>query len=222
MNSLEYENALKIDKRTYFQYYCSLIKKKHIIMFTFLPINDFNLLYMKICLLIFSFSLSITVNGLFFTDETMHKICKDKGIFNLLYQLPKIIYSTIISTGINLIIKNFGLSESNIIKLRKNRANKDEIKINILKTIKCLKIKFNLFFILGFLFLLLFWYYVGVFCSVYENTQIPLIKDTLTSFIINLIYPLALALLPVIIRIPSLRKKKRICLYKLSKIVSII
>ena len=93
MNSFEYEKACEIDKRTFFQLYWSLIKKKQIILFTFMPINDFNLLYMKICLFLFSFALSITVNGLFFTDETMHKIYKDKGIFNLLYQLPKIIYS---------------------------------------------------------------------------------------------------------------------------------
>ena len=221
MNSLEYENACSIDKRTFFQYYISLVKRKQIIIFTFMPINDFNLLYMKICLFIFSFSLSITVNGLFFTDESMHKIYKDKGIFNILYQLPKIIYSTIISSAINLIIKKLGLSESDIIKLRKKKSINDEIKINIIKTFKCLKIKFNFFFILGFLFLLIYWYYVGVFCAVYENTQIPLIKDTLTSFAINLIYPFALALLPVIFRIPSLRNKNK-CLYKLSQIISII
>ena len=187
-----------------------------------MPINDFNLLYMKICLFLFSFALSISVNGLFFTDETMHKIYKDKGIFNLLYQLPKIIYSLIISSAINLLIKYFGLSEKNIIKLRKNKSNKNEIQKEIKETYKILKIKFNIFFILSFLFLLLFWYYTGVFCAVYENTQIPLFKDTLTSFALNLIYPFVLTLLPVIFRILSLRNKKRKLVYKFSKIISLI
>ena len=36
LNNLEYENALLIDKRTYCQYYFSLLKKKHLILFTFL------------------------------------------------------------------------------------------------------------------------------------------------------------------------------------------
>ena len=35
INSLEYAIALKIDKRTYFQYYWSLLKKKNLILFTF-------------------------------------------------------------------------------------------------------------------------------------------------------------------------------------------
>ena len=37
MNSLEYELAIILDKRTYFQYYYSLIKKKHIIFFQYPP-----------------------------------------------------------------------------------------------------------------------------------------------------------------------------------------
>ena len=43
LNSLEYEKALKYDKRTLFQYYWSLLKKNQLILFTFLPTNDYNL-----------------------------------------------------------------------------------------------------------------------------------------------------------------------------------
>ena len=42
LNTLEYEMAIIYDKRTYFQYYWSLLKKKHLILFTFLPENDYN------------------------------------------------------------------------------------------------------------------------------------------------------------------------------------
>ena len=57
MNDLEYEIALIIDKRTYFQYYFSLLKKKHLILIAFYPNNDYNLRSIKILLLILSFSL---------------------------------------------------------------------------------------------------------------------------------------------------------------------
>jgi len=43
INSLTYELALIKDKRTYLQYYWSLLKQKHLILFTFLPVDDFNL-----------------------------------------------------------------------------------------------------------------------------------------------------------------------------------
>ena len=52
LNSLEYNLAIEIDKRTYFQYYFSLIKKKQLLLFTFYPNKDFNIIILKICLLL--------------------------------------------------------------------------------------------------------------------------------------------------------------------------
>ena len=62
INILEYEIALNIDKRTYLQYYWSLLKKKQLILFTFFPANDYNLISIKICLFLLSFSLYLTIN----------------------------------------------------------------------------------------------------------------------------------------------------------------
>ncbi len=92
-------------------------------------------------------------------------------------------------------------------------------KIN--KKKKCLKIKFILFFILNFLFLIIFWYYISCFCAIYKNTQFYLIKDTLVSFGLSLLYPVGLCLIPGIFRIPSLRasKQDKECIYKLSIII---
>ena len=42
LNSLDYEEAIKVDHRTYFQYYISLLKYNHPIMFSFSPYNDYN------------------------------------------------------------------------------------------------------------------------------------------------------------------------------------
>ena len=43
MNSLEYNKAIKIDKRGYFEYYFSLLKRKQLLLFSFFPNNDYNL-----------------------------------------------------------------------------------------------------------------------------------------------------------------------------------
>ena len=86
---------------------------------------------------------------------------------------------------------------------------------------RCLKIKFIIYFILHFLFLLIFWYYVSCFCVIYKNTQIHAIKDTLISFGLSLLYPLFLCLLPGIFRIHSLRSPKhdKKCIYKFSQLI---
>ena len=93
-----------------------------------------------------------------------------------------------------------------------------------MKLLKCLIIKFILFFIITLLFLIIFWYYLSCFCAVYKNTQIHLIKDVLISFGISLMYPFGLNLFPGIFRISSLRdeKKNQKCLYNFSKIIQLI
>ena len=65
LNTLEYEQAIIIYKRTFFQYYFSLLKKKHLILFTICPSQDYNLTSIKISLFLLSFSLYFTINGFF-------------------------------------------------------------------------------------------------------------------------------------------------------------
>ena len=221
LNTLDYKEAFLIDKRSYIQYYCSLIRQKQLLVFTFYTYNDYNLRVIKICLFLFNFSLYYTVNALFFNDSTMHKIYEEQGNYNFIDQIPQILYSSIICAFINILITYISLSEKNIIKL-KNNHKKGQESINII--LKCLKIKFTLFFILLFLFLILFWYYISCFCAVYKNTQTILIKDTIFSFTLSLIYPIGLYLIPGIFRIPSLRDKnsdKDYC-YIVSKIIQLI
>ena len=55
MNILEYEKALELDKRNYLQYYYSLLKKKQLILFTFLSTNYYNIEALNIGLFIVSF-----------------------------------------------------------------------------------------------------------------------------------------------------------------------
>ena len=178
-------------------------------LFVFMSSKDYNLLSIKIGLLIFSFCLYFTVNAFFFTDKTMHKIYEDKGIFNFLYQLPQILYSTLISSVINIIIKYFALSEKSIINLKtiKNKLKAFEKSVELNRN---LMIKFNLFYYISLLFLIFFWYYISTFCAVYKNTQIIFIKNTLSSFTLTLVYPFLLNLFPGIFRMSALKPKKKI------------
>ena len=219
INSLEYSIALKMDKRNFFQYYFSLLKINHLLIFSFYcKMKDYNSQILKIFLFFFLFSLHFTINALFFSDETMHTIYVDEGKFNFLYQIPQIIYSSLISSGISTIIKYLSLSEDSILEFK---SNEEMEKFNTLmkKLIRNLKIKFFLFFVLSFILLLLFGFYISCFCGVYINTQIHLIKDTLISFGLSFVDPFVIYLLPGMLRIPALSMKNGECLYKFSQIV---
>ena len=90
--------------------------------------------------------------------------------------------------------------------------------------LKCMKIKFAIFFILNFILLGLFWYYLTCFNAIYKNTQVYLIENTFISFAFSLFYPFIINILPTIIRMNSIHssnKDQEYC-YKLSQIIQII
>ena len=220
LNSLDYEEALKLDKRNFCELYFSLIKNNHPIIFSFACYQDYNPKIIKIFLFFFSFSLDLTINALFFNDDTMHKIYEDKGKFNFLYQIPQILYSTLISKFIDGFIRKLALTQDIIVELKqeKETARLDKI---FIKLKKILKIKFICFFLISFIILVFFWYYLICFCGIYVNTQIHLIKDSALSSLIGLLIPFASYLIPVIFRIVSLRVEKptRNFLYKFSAFI---
>ena len=223
LNNMVYENALKYDNRSYFEYYISLLKTKHLILFTFFLYNDYNSIIIKLCLFFFSFSVFYAINALFFNDSILHEIYEEGGKFNFIFQLPQMIYSSLITYMIISLIKYLSLSEKNILGLKYSK-NINELNIKIPKLYKLLKIKFISFFIISLLFLILFWYYLGCFCAVYKNTQIYLLKDTSISLGISLLYPLGFNLFPGLFRIPALHDnhKNKKFLYKFSKFIALI
>jgi len=220
LNSLNYNEAIKIDKRGYFQYYISLIKKKQLLFFTFISKKDYNLRIIKFSLFLISISLYFAVNSLFFIDENIHKIHEDHGIFNFLYQLPQIIYSSLISVICNLFINSLALSESYLLKVKKTK-NKELLISQSLNLYICLRKKMYIFYIVGLIMLSFIWYFISGFCAVYKNTQIIYLKSCSLSFCLSMIYPFALNFVPGLFRIPALKSKRKKYLYIIGNIIAL-
>jgi len=219
LDYLNFKDSLKYDKRTFFQYYFSLLKAKNLILFSFYPINDYNLKIIKMLLFFIFFDIFFAINTLFFDESTIHQIYKDKGEYNFDYFLPQIIYSFIISYFIITIIKFFSLSERQLLQLRFEKNTTKALDKGE-KVKKFLIIKYLIFFVLCFLFLILFWFYLSSFCAVYKNSQIYVIKNTFISFAIALFFPFIIIFLPSIFRYYSLTKRSK-CIYKISKILQL-
>jgi len=222
-NVLSFDLAIQYDKRTYCEYYISILKTKHLLINAFFYNCDYNSKIIKIDLFLINFIIIYSVNALFFTDDTVHQIYVDKGSFDFVYQLPHIIYSSLIPIIIIKFLKFLSLSNDGIISFKEDKS-----KINISERRRILKnklnIKFILYFIIGFIILIFIWYYLAIFGVVYKNSQYQLLKDTLSSFILSLVYPFGIYLLPGIFRIPSLSdsKNKKKCLYNFSKVIQFI
>ena len=223
LNNLNYNEAVLYDKRTYLQYYFSLIKRENLLIFAFITNNDYNPKIIKISIFSVSLILFWAINTIFIDSYVIHDLYAYGEVFHFVYQLPQIIYADIISGILITLIKFAFLSETNLLQIKKVKE-KGQIHIYKSKIINYVKCKFILLFVVNFILLFFFWFYVGLFCSVFRNTQIYLIERTLISLLFYLLYPFILCLLPGIFRIPALKsiKKDKFCLYKFSTIIQMI
>ena len=219
INGLSYYIAIRFDKRSYCQYYGSLLKTKHNLICALFNNTDYNSGIVKIDLFLVGFVIEYTVNALFYNDDTMHEIYESKGQFDLETQIPIIIYSTLISYILNYPLNYLALSNDPIIDFKQGSVK--NIKKRAKKLVRKLNIKFILYFIFSSLILLFFWYYISLFCVIYRNTQIHLLKDLIMSFGLSLLFPFVIYLFPGVLRIPALSNKKngKPCLYNISKML---
>ena len=224
LNWLTYKEALRYDKRTKCEYYCSLIRSKQLIIFTFCSFKDYNSGIVKKFMFFLSFALHYTVNALFFDEANLHQIYEDKGKYNFEYQISFTIYSALISTGtLRLMLQILVLTDKDILQVKLQTTKSLAINMKKMK-LKYMKIKFAIFFIFNFILLGLFWYYLTSFNAIYQNTQVYLIKNTFISFGFSLFYPFIINLLPMMIRFRSLHclKKDKEYFYKSSQIIQLI
>ena len=206
LNNLNYKKALEIDKRSFFQIYLYRLKNKHLIINTFFSYHDHNLIYIKISRFLFLVCTSLAMNVIFFFDSSMHKIYLDYGKYNFIQQIPQIIYSSLVSLVIEMLVYTLSDTDKDIYTIRQLKAFNPK-RIN--EILKMIKIKLIIYYIITFILFLFYWYLISSFCAVYNNTQIIYIKDFATSFSLGLLYPFLIQLGFTLIRIFSLREKSK-------------
>ena len=216
LNDLEYSAAIELDNRNFFRIYYYLLKREHIILFTFCNWNDFNIFSIKLSKFFMSISIDMAFNALFFSDESMHNIYVSGGKHDFIGQLAQMIYSTLTSQLLQIFINFLTMTDIQYYKIKELVKEKSINQKKFQSLMEFIKNKIIIFYTFTFLLFLLFWYLISAFCAVYENTQRIFIIDSLTSFAMGLLYPFILYLVPAGLRVLSLRKKNLKYIYSLS------
>ena len=210
LNNLEYLEAIELDKRNILDVYWSTLKREHIILFTFFIRNDYNLVSIKFSRFIFLVCTDMAMNVFFFTDDSMHKVYKNYGKYDFVQQIPQIIYSTIVSQVLEVFLCFLSLTDKHVYQMKEIKNVQNNMNL-IFRILRCVKIKLIGFYAFTLILFAFYWYLVSSFCAVYQNTQIIFIKDSISSFLLGLLYPFVLYIFPAILRVLSLkdREKKR-------------
>ena len=225
LNNLEYVEACKLDKRTFCRTYWSVIMREHIVLVTFFSWNDYNLFYVKIEKFFILLCTDMTMTGLFFVHESMHKKYTQGEDFTFVQKIPQILFTLIVSHLIEVLLCYLGMTDTHVyeIKALPNYKEKD-IGEKIISILDKVKRKLVAFFVVTFLLFLFYWYFISAFCAVYQNTQKIFLRDAFISFLTALIDPFFIYGCTTILRTISLLKccKKKPCcgcVYKLSDII---
>ena len=205
LNNLEFDSAQKLDNRNFLEIYWSLLKREHLIIFTFITRDDHNIAFVKYARFIFLLCTDMAMNVFFFSDDTMHKMFLDYGKYNFIQQIPQITYSTIISQLIETLLCYLSLTDKHYYQVKECKKVSKKSMVGIMK---CIQLKICLFFVFTLLMFIFYWYLVTCFCAVYQNTQIAFIKDSFLSFVLSVCIPFGLYLIPSFLRIISLKVKK--------------
>ena len=219
LNALSYNEALMFDNRKFLDMYWYLLRREHIIIFTFVSWNDYNLFSLKLSKLFLTICSDMAFNVFFFSDESMHKIYTSGGENDFVGQIAQMVYSTIISQLLQIYVEYLIMTDSQYYYLKKLKKNSKLNKKLSLSIIKCIKNKLITFYISTTIFFLFFWYSASAFCAVYANTQRIFVTDSYMSSLMGLTYPFALYFISSGLRFLSLKlkgKKKLRILYVLS------
>ena len=219
LRNYTFEEAIKYDRRSIFKIFYIYLLWKQIIFHTFLQKSPLELFSLRLCLFIFTFSLDLALNSLFYFNDNISKkyhYAKNLFLFTFSNNYTIILLSTLASfIFIPLIIKlsnstneirNVFRNEEEKLKRNKkykiNEKRKKEIFLEIEKILKKFKIKIIFLLVVEIILILFFWYFVTAFCHVYTYTQKSWLLDSflsiLSRFVIELLFALFFAKLYIV------------------------
>ena len=222
-DSLDFDDAIKKDERSFCEFFCDSIYEKQIIINTFFLQEPLRPLSIKLILIILIVILYFTINGLFYSEDYISEIYhleKEDSFFSFFPRsINRFIYSAITSYIISFIIDCFFAEEKKLkgILLRE-KDNLLNLKFEVNKLNNVIKKRYISFIVVVYILSIFFWYYLLCFNYVYPNTQIEWIKSSITLMIIMQLLSLVTSLVETLLRFISFMLKSE-KIFRVSKLL---
>jgi hypothetical protein len=224
LDEMEYDDAIKFDKRTFCAFFTERIKSKQILINTFC--NKERLIPMSIKIILFALNIDLyfVVNGLFFSEEYLAEVFEldeEESFFSFFPRsIDRFFYTSIVGTVIGMIIDCIFIEEKKIKRIfLREKDDQMQLKYEISIVARSIKNRFTIFVFLCFFIAIISWYYISCFNNTYPCIKMEWIKSSVTLIIIMNILPIFIVMLEAIIRSLSFYYKSE-KLYKFKKLIS--
>ena len=220
-DDMDFEDALKYDKRTFHEFFSDRFNENQIIMNTFFYKENIKPMSIKILLLLLNIDLYFVVNGLFFSEEYIsqlyHSTEEEKFFTFVPRSFSRFFYTTMVGVVVGVIIDCMFVEEKKIKKIfLREKDNAMQLKYEIALISKSIKKNYIIFIILCLFISIISWYYVCCFNNVYPGVRAEWIKSSLIIIIIFQIITILTGLIEAILRLISFKYKSE-KIYKLKQ-----
>lgn len=216
INNIPYTQALRIDNRSFVQIFASILFHKIECINIIYYRNDIVHLSLPISIYITSLLMDLTLNCLLYTDDEISEKYHNDGKLKFITSFTLSLFSNIISAIIIYIVSKLTEFSAVLELIIRDVSDQNNYYSNIVKFKKYFKLKISFFFIIQFILNFLMFYYMSVFCAVYNKTQGSILINYLYGILESLIFSIGIALVISIIRFLSIKYKWK-SIYNASK-----
>jgi hypothetical protein len=224
LDDMDFDDALKKDKRKFFEYLNDNLKANQNIMNTFYTKEPLRPRTIKIILFILYIDLYLLVNGLFFNEEYISEIFHSKEEENFFTFIPRsierIFYTTLVRGIIGYVIIFIFVEEKKIKGIfKREKESIIVLKYQILQVLKSIFTRFNYFIILSFIIVIFTLYYSLCFNYIYPHMINEWIKSSFVIIFVMQLISVVMCCLETIFRYMSFKCKSE-KIYKISLLLS--
>ena len=175
VDDMDYDDAVRKDKRKMFSYFCDKLKSNQIILNTFCYKEPLKPKTIKIILFLLQIDLYFFVNGLFFNEEYVSKIfhLEKDSLYDILERfIYNCFYASLVGVIINYLIEFFFINEKKVKGiLRREKDNLLILKYEIVQLFKNIKYRYLYFIIISFIITFFTWYHISCFNNIYPHMK---------------------------------------------------
>ena len=213
LNILPYSQALRTDKRNYFQIFLSVLSHEIKIISIFYYRHPYEHISIILSEYILELCLDLTFNCFLYTEDVISEKYNNNGSIRFFTTLSLSFISNIISSIIAYFLWKLANYAEFLEFIIKDVNYKSKYYLNIMRFKKFLCIKLSAFFFFQILINLAMCYYLMIFCSVYHNTQGSVLINYLTGVIESIIISFAFTLIISILRTISIKCRSKSAYY---------
>ena len=224
IDDMEYDDAIKLDKRNFFEYLNDRLKEKQIILDILFNKEYLKPTTAKLLLLLLNIDLYFVINGLFYNEKYISELfnsTEEETFFSFFPRsISRFVYSTLVGTFISIIMDCIFIEEKKIKRIFiREREDTMKIKFEIFLNVKNIKNRYISFIFICLVISIISWYYVSCFNNSYPGVKIEWIKSSITIIFIFQILSILMAILDSILRSISFRFQSE-KIYKMKQLLS--